>query len=100
MGIAMNRRHGDAEPSRWRYARDRLAHALAIAGGIEEQADGMSARRLLEGKIDHMAEQTAERCAKDVDDPQRARTRHLTQLRKPSRRPQAVATARRSKPFF
>jgi hypothetical protein len=77
MRVAMDRRRGHAEARPSGNTTDRLARPLAVAVGVEEQADGMAARGLFAGQIDHMAKQPAEGGAKDMDDPQVARTRHL-----------------------
>ena len=79
--IALDRRHDDAEAAGFGDAGDGVTDALLIAARIEEQADLMTPRRLLDAEVDHMAKQAAQRGAKHMNDPKRARTRQRTQLR-------------------
>ena len=51
-------------------ARQRRVDPRAAGAAVEEHADFVAARALLGREVDHVAKQTAERRAKDADDPE------------------------------
>ena len=70
MRIAPHRHAREAKRELRRQFPENLVGARAAGAAIGDQADAVAARGLFAGQIDHMAEQAADRRAKDVQDVQ------------------------------
>ena len=69
-GIAMDWARPDAQREAAGNARQGFVDTLAEPSAVEEDADLVAARGLLDRQVDHVAEQTAERRAENMRDPQ------------------------------